>query len=48
MASILFKKASSNIYENSGKEYLHLGESLYIRKATFFDIYESELRKVNN
>jgi len=24
------------------------GESLYIRKARFFDIYESELRKVNH
>jgi hypothetical protein len=50
MVSILFKKASSIIYENSIRHFCSSGERLYIRKHTqdFFGIYESELRKFNH
>jgi len=49
IASILFTKAFSNIYENSCRHFCSSGERLYMRKRRkVFDIYESELRKVNH
>ena len=49
MALILFQKASSNIHENSWRHFCSLGEGFASENvARFFDIYESELRKVQS